>query len=209
MPVWFAVFALISVAAYPAADLAIGFPRLYESLGTVAVFQLLLAMVAPGTRPDREAFFAALPRKRKYNGKTLHDRGSLGWYRRRCAYVYQFPLVNVVLFLLTELGSAKFCATSKQGRVIKAIVGIVLAVSASFIVVAIVQFVARFYDVLKPKRGGVKILVFKSVETRLCCPLIERFSNEAEILNPRNLELRLLSTHCQSFPFFMFVSKSS
>ena len=135
VPVCFVVFAMGAVAVYPAADFLLAWPRLYESLGTVALYQLLLELAVPGDRHDREAFFAAMPHKSKPSGKLKSQKGSLGWWRGINMRVYQFPVVNLILFLVTEAISAKYCPTSRPGRIGKTIVGVGIAVSTGIVVV--------------------------------------------------------------------------
>ena len=161
VPVWFVVFAFGAVAVYPAAPFLLAVPRLYESFGTVALFQLFVDMVTPGTMHDREAFFAGLPHKNKPNGRLKSDGGSLGWYRGICLRVYQFPLVSFLLFLVTEVLSAKYCPSARQDRIGKAVTGVALTISTVFAVIGVVRFFRRMQDVLRPQRGLSQVVVFK------------------------------------------------
>ena len=81
VPIFFAVFGLCSTAWYPAAAYLVQIPRLVESVGTCALFQLFVITVSSENRHEREGFFMNLPHKKKAGGQLLDAGGSLQYFR--------------------------------------------------------------------------------------------------------------------------------
>ncbi|KAF8861564.1 hypothetical protein BDZ45DRAFT_740340 [Acephala macrosclerotiorum] len=146
----FAVSALLSVAFNDASIYIQPLTTLYESFALSAFFLLLLAFVQEDDE-ERQAFF--------------QTSGTMEGYRKSQICVFQFPVVQFLAFILTEITEATgtYCATSMKPYFASIWVSFINGISTGVAITSVL----RFYKLMKTRVGQrkpiAKLLAFKGI----------------------------------------------
>lgn len=146
----FAVMSFLSVAFNDASIYLEPLETLYESFALSSFFLLLLAFIQEDD-VERQAFF--------------ETSGTVAAYRKTALCVFQFPVVQFILFVVTEITEAtgSYCATSDKLYFAHIWITVITALTTG---VAIMS-VFRFYKTMKMRVGHRKpmdkLIAFKGI----------------------------------------------
>ena len=163
------VFAQAQVSLLPWQDLVQAF-----ALGNF--FLLLLELISPH-EDQRSLFFAGIDlpgfadsfslggKKKKTPTKPKKPVDALAWYRRKWIAVFQFILVSMVVGIITDVTEAtgNFCDTSYNPRFAHLWMTVIINVSESIAITAIILFYQATKTHLATHRPLSKLAAFKGI----------------------------------------------
>lgn len=150
----FAIISFVSVIWYDGADWLKPIEDVYEAFALASFFLLLCAFVQEDDN-ERQAFF--------------HTSGTMKQYTAATIGCFQFPVVMLIVLIVTEVTQAtgKYCKTSNNVHFAHIWCTILMVIST----VVAISSLLRFYKALKPtihhrkplpKLIGFKVIVFLS-----------------------------------------------
>ncbi|KAL9060204.1 MAG: hypothetical protein Q9162_000818 [Coniocarpon cinnabarinum] len=161
LPLSWSLFAFGGVWNYDAAIYLDPVPLLLEAVAVAAMFELFVTMLVPD-RENRENFFDAVDMQDR-KGNKISDDGSLQWFKQIYVRVYQFPVVFVLMTIVSEGLSAANCPTNHIYEIVHVVVQVIEGVSTALAIIALLCFCRRFNKQLKPFGALRKFLVLKGI----------------------------------------------
>ncbi|KAE9377553.1 hypothetical protein N431DRAFT_451734 [Stipitochalara longipes BDJ] len=133
-----------------------------ESIAMGSFFLLLCEFVSE-SRAERDVFFAAfvVVDKKAPNG----NRGGLPWYRKRWFMIFQYPVVSLLIAIVTSITQATgiYCQYKSAPYFARLWLELAENISVTFAVSSIIAFWVALRVHLKRYKTLSKLLVFKSL----------------------------------------------
>ncbi|KUJ09035.1 DUF300-domain-containing protein [Mollisia scopiformis] len=146
----FAVASFLSVAFNNASIYIQPLTTLYESLALSAFFLLLLAYIQEDD-DERQAFF--------------ETSGQMAAYRKTALAVFQFPVVEFLTFILTEITEATgtYCASSFKLYFASIWVSVITGISTGMAIMSVLRFYKSMKTRVDKRKPMAKLLAFKGI----------------------------------------------
>ncbi|KAK5324743.1 hypothetical protein LTR93_004218 [Exophiala xenobiotica] len=135
----------------------------FQSIALGSLFLLLCEFVSPSAQ-HRDVFFAALevPKSRRGGGKQVDG---LEWYRKKWFAVFQYPIVALLVSIVTDITQAAsvYCLESSSIHFAHLWTEVAINISISVAVLSVVKFYTALKKDLKHHKPLAKLLAFKLI----------------------------------------------
>ncbi|KAK5565439.1 hypothetical protein LTR43_009024 [Exophiala xenobiotica] len=135
----------------------------FQSIALGSFFLLLCEFVSPSAQ-HRDVFFAALevPKSRRGGGKQVDG---LEWYRKKWFAVFQYPIVALLVSIVTDITQAAsvYCLESSSIHFAHLWTEVAINISISVAVLSVVKFYTALKKDLKHHKPLAKLLAFKLI----------------------------------------------
>merc|ERR1711939_1228253 len=135
----------------------------FQSIALGSFFLLLCEFVSPSAQ-YRDVFFAALevPKSRRGGGKQVDG---LEWYRKNWFAVFQYPIVALLVSVVTDITQAAsvYCLESSSIHFAHLWMEVAINISVSVAILSVVKFYTALAKDLKHHKPLAKLLAFKLI----------------------------------------------
>ncbi|KAK1840544.1 DUF300 domain-containing protein [Colletotrichum chrysophilum] len=161
IPFW-SIFSFLSIC-FPAAQVYLHpWLEFVQSICLGTFFLLLCEFVSPSEQ-HRDVFFAALTIKDKKSETGTQD--GLQWFRRMWFSIFQYPVVSLLIAILTAITQAAgvYCEFASKAHFAKLWLSIIASVSLTIAIMTVIRFYMQLRGHLAHHQPLAKFLAFKLV----------------------------------------------